>query len=57
MLMSEAWGKMIHEKTWSKKSRDTDPLNKYNKAEQSNKVDGEKCYNSDWFEWQKQTLN
>ncbi len=27
MLLSGAWGKVIHEKTWSKKSRDTVPLN------------------------------
>ncbi len=26
MLFSGAWGKVIHEKTWSKKSRDTVPL-------------------------------
>ncbi len=26
MLFSRAWGKAIHEKTWSKKSRDTVPL-------------------------------
>jgi hypothetical protein len=26
VLFSGAWGKMIHEKTWSKKSRDTVPL-------------------------------
>ncbi len=27
MLLSGAWGKVIHEKTWSKKSRHTVPLN------------------------------
>jgi hypothetical protein len=27
MLLSEAWGKMIHKKTRSKKSHDTVPLN------------------------------
>ncbi len=26
MLFSGAWGKMIHEKVWNKKSRDTVPL-------------------------------
>jgi len=29
-LFSGAWGKMIHEKIWSKKSRDTAPLKKAN---------------------------
>ncbi len=28
MLLSGAWGKVIHEKTWSKKSRDTIPLSR-----------------------------
>jgi hypothetical protein len=29
MIFSGAWGKMIYEKTWSKKSRDTVPLIRY----------------------------
>ncbi len=28
LLLSGAWGKVIHEKTWSKKSRDTVPVGK-----------------------------
>ncbi len=32
MLLSEAWGKMIHKKNRSKKSRDTVPLRRKRKA-------------------------
>ncbi len=33
MLLSGAWGKVIHEKTWSKKFRDTVPLRKLKGAQ------------------------